>query len=110
MGSSYAGGFSSINFVLFVSQKEIIKDLTISSLRIGKKQTQVLNKLHNDGKIENATFIVCNLMQTNKKYSYFDDLEKVSNKNGWNIKVVNNHSKIVLMETNKNYYVLETSV
>ncbi len=107
---SFAGGFASINFVLAVAEKENIEELTITSLRVGRKQLQLLDSLYKQGKLNKATFIVGTLMKENaKRYTYYDDLEKISDKNNWEVKAVNNHSKIVLMKTKDNYYVLETS-
>jgi hypothetical protein len=42
-------------------------------------------------------------------YNYFDKIAQTCELNGWDVYVINNHSKIILMKTESNYYVLETS-
>lgn len=45
------GGFSSIGFIKFIADRTFIKELTVSTLRVGKKHLQTLDVLHNQGKI-----------------------------------------------------------
>lgn len=102
-------GFSAINLILYVLQSEIINNLYISSLCIGKKEAGILAANGISGKIKKAFMCVSIIMKSNKKYKYWEYLEKVAENNGWIIKSIRNHSKIILMETNKNNYVVETS-
>lgn len=51
------GGFSSICFILFVAERAKINNLFVSTFRVGKKEIQLLNALHEKGKLDNATFI-----------------------------------------------------
>ena len=44
-----------------------------------------------------------------KKYGYYDNFESVCGNNGWKYVVVNNHSKIILFDTDIGKFVLETS-
>lgn len=110
---SLSGGFSSIAFIRFISKYEHIFELTASTLRIGEKQFNEICTLSRNGKIEKATFFTSTLMKSDakreKKYDYFSRFEEVCAKNGWKNIVVNNHSKIILMRTENNCYVLETS-
>ena len=46
---------------------------------------------------------------TGKKYGYFNSLENVCAANNWNIVVMNNHSKILLFDTENGKFVIETS-
>lgn len=107
------GDFSSIGFVNFVASRTKIKSMTASTLRVGKKHLKCLDALHSSGKIGHVHFIVGSIMssdsQTGKKYGYFDNLQDVCEKNGWDITVYSNHSKVILMDTEVGKFVLETS-
>lgn len=109
---SYEGGFSSISFITYIALSENIKELTASSLRIGLKQLEILDELKKRGKLENARFIFGTIMREDiktDKYDYYTKLVEISKRNGWEYIAIKNHSKIILMKTAKNYYVLETS-
>ena len=107
------GGFSSIGFIKFIADRTKVKEMTVSTLRVGRKHLIVLNNLHKQGKIEKINFIVGSIMKndsdTGKKYGYFNSLENVCAANGWNIVVMNNHSKILLFDTENGKFVIETS-
>lgn len=110
---SYQGGFSSISFIVMVAEKEKIKELTVSTLRVGEKQFKVLQKLKRENKLDEANFITGTIMKentiNNKKYRYYEIFTEGCKENNWKWEVVNNHSKLILMQTKENYYVLETS-
>ena len=110
---SVKGGFSSIAFINWVADHEIIEELFVSSLAVGKKHIENLDHLHTAGKIKNANFILGVIFKDSNidknKYSYFQVFDNICEKNGWKYKLTNNHSKVILMRTDKNYYVLETS-
>lgn len=73
------GRLSSIAFIKYVADRTKIKDLKVSTLRVGKKQAIIIDRLANEGKIDNK------------------------------VVVKNNHSKILLFDTENGKYVLETS-
>ena len=110
---SVKGGFSSIAFINWVAEREAIEELFVSSLAVGKKHIENLDHLHAEGKIKNANFILGVIFKDSNidknKYSYFCAFDNICKKNGWQYKLTNNHSKIILMRTDKNYYVVETS-
>lgn len=107
------GGFSSIAFIKLMSDETVINQLYASTLRIGKKHLQILDSIHKKGQLYKANFIVGTLMKNDsdyvKKFGYYDDLESVCEKNGWVVQAKNNHSKIILFDTDLGKYVLETS-
>lgn len=107
------GDISSINFISLVANNVEIKELTASTLRIGKKEIIYLDVLHKKGKLDKATFIFSNIMRKagkiEKGYNYFDTVIKICERNNWDIIEKNNHSKIILFDTCKGKYVLETS-
>lgn len=87
--------------------------MVVSSLRVGKKHLQILNRLHDGECLKKATFIVGGVMKNDsdlgKSYQYYDALTQVCKENGWKVIVRNNHSKIILLDTDKGKYVIETS-
>ena len=110
---SFSGGFASISFVKAVADFEVIDELTASTLRIGEKQFEYLATLQKAGKLVSARFFIGSLMAEDEKkqgkYNYYGKFNAVCDQNGWKRITVNNHSKIILMRTKENYYVLETS-
>ncbi len=107
------GGFSAIGFIKVVADQAKIYRMMVSTLRVGKKHLMVLNELHRQGKLENATFIVGSVMKNDseigKSYGYYTDLQTACERNGWRIAVLNNHSKVILLDTSKGKFVIETS-
>ena len=65
------------------------------------------------GKLDRSNFIVGSVMKNDsdigKSYGYYDDLQSVCIKNGWNVVVYSNHSKILLFDTDAGKFVIETS-
>ena len=107
------GNFSSISFILYLCDRTKINNLYASSLRIGRKHLQIIDAKRKEGKIDMCYFAVGSLMKdcgnTVKKYRYYDDFEKVCENNGWKYSTVNNHSKLLLFDTDLGKFVLETS-
>lgn len=107
------GNFSSISVVIHVAHQTKIHNLYASSFRIGRKQLQAIDALRKSGRIGKCYFAVGTLMkndsETGKQYHYYDLFEEICKKNGWEYATVNNHSKILLFDTDAGKYVLETS-
>ncbi|MEG1185703.1 MAG: hypothetical protein RSD63_08735 [Eubacterium sp.] len=107
------GGFSSIAFVKSVADKTRIDEMLATTLRVGRKHLEVIDVLYKNGAIGKVKFIIGSLMKNDSergvKYGYYDDLKKKCDENGWEISISNNHSKILLMDTKKGKFVLETS-
>ena len=107
------GGFSSIAFVKYIADKTNINHMIASSLRVGKKHLMVLDNLYKQGKIGGIDFVVGSIMkndsETGKSYKYYDDLVSVCKNNKWRVFVFNNHSKVLLFDTEFGKFVLETS-
>lgn len=106
-------GFSSISVIDFVAKSEGIKELYCSTFRIGKKQFEILKSHKGSGRIENALFVTSKTQENTdgnrQEYNYFAEIREKCCEMGWDIYAINNHSKIILMRTRKNYYVVETS-
>lgn len=109
------GGFSSASLIAYVAGRTTINDLFVTTLRVGKKEIRMLDGLHTVGKLKNAKFLVGALMKRTddtagmKKYEYFDIFQKICEKNKWEARAINNHSKLILMDTVAGKYVIETS-
>lgn len=114
---SVGGGFSSLGIIKFVAEKEIIEDMYVSTFRIGKAHFYELIKLKNQGKLLKAHFITSQTQErTDEKakykgteYNYYKFLVEKCLQFGWDLKSFDNHSKLILMKTKDNYYVVETS-
>lgn len=107
------GSFSSLGIIEFVASQTKIREFTVSTLRVGAKHLKALDTLHKNGKLDTVNFIVGSVMKNDsklgKKYGYYDDLSEVCQKNNWKVIVRNNHSKILLFDTEDGKYVVETS-
>ena len=104
------GGFASISFIMFVAERTKINNLYVSTFRVGKKESLVLNKLHTEGTLDHAEFVFFELMnETDDKYGYFKTLRRVADQNDWKMSALKNHSKVILFDTDMGKYVIETS-
>lgn len=68
--------------------------------------------MHNQGKLDRADIIVGKIMKEGNqedRYGYFKSLSDICLKNKWKLIVKNNHSKIILFDTESGKFVLETS-
>lgn len=103
---SPAGGFSSCAVVMAIADETKIRELKITTLRVGKKEALALERL-NIPKVE----IVCGgiALQNAKKYDYAKWLTEVGARNDWKICYTRNHSKIILLDTDRGKIVIETS-
>ena len=106
---SPAGGWSSCSLIMFIADKEIIEELTITTLRAGVKETQALIDLYDDGRIKNIHIIMSKVAKANKVYAYHSQIKSIIGDRNVKISYINNHSKVILAKTKENYYVIETS-
>ena len=114
---SVGGGFSSLGIIKWIAQQEKIEDLYVTTFRIGKAHFQELIYLRNSNKIGRAHFITSQTQERTDKlakykdseYDYYKFMVKKCEEFGWDLKSFDNHSKLILMKTAKNYYVIETS-
>lgn len=110
---SGVGGFSSCSLVLYIAEKEKIKNMFITTLRVGKKELEALCDLKENGRLKNCYFALSSISKRtyykDKRYEYDDFFESLCNEYGFKYNYVNNHSKVILIETAKNNYVIETS-
>lgn len=107
------GGFSSISFVKYIAEHCHVNDFYASSFRIGKKELRIINGLFQSGAIDMCHFAVGTLMANDseavKRYRYYEDFKGLCDANDWEYMVVNNHSKLLLFDTDCGKFVIETS-
>ena len=106
---SYAGGFSSCSVVLWIANKTKIKQMFVSSLRVGKKEIDAMQDLYEEGRLKHAKFVLCGISKENKYYGYAEYFEERCAECGFSWSYAKNHSKIILLDTIEGKFVIETS-
>lgn len=110
---SSSGHFSSISFVKMVGKHSKINELFASTLCVGLKEIAEMDRMKKDGQLENARFVVGKIMESYARNStrsrLYTGFAEICDKHGWGVAIVNNHSRIILMDTNEGKFVLETS-
>lgn len=106
---SPAGGWSSCSLIMFIADKEVIEELTITTLRVGVKETQALIDLYDEGRIKDIHIIMSKVAKANKIYAYHNQIKSIIDDRSIKVSYINNHSKVILAKTKNNYYVIETS-
>lgn len=114
---SCGGGFSSIGFIQYIALAEDIEELFVSTFRIGKTQFNILCNLNDNGQLNKVHFITSSTQAKTdslveykgEKYNYYEFIMNECALRDWKLSVFDNHSKLILMRTRKNWYVIETS-
>lgn len=98
---------NTFDFIQAVLVNENIIELTIAIYRIGKKTAAQLNHIQKNGNIDKIKFLINDGFPklVPDAYNFIKGLES----NKWEIKLENNHTKIILIKTTDNYYVIEGS-
>lgn len=108
-----SGGFSSIAFIVWIAGQTRIKSLFASTLRVGVRQAQMLDGLRNDGRLDKVNLLVGGAMKDNcehnRGYGYLEQITDIFNANGWTVNMYNNHSKVMLFDTDAGKFVIESS-
>jgi len=111
------GTFSLIGLIRFVADKVRINHLTVSSLAVGAKHAECLDVMAEQGNLGHAEFYVGTVMGMDRKTKTVKRgmrdrgyvLKGIAEKRGWEVVICKNHSKILLMDTDRGRYVVETS-
>ena len=111
------GTFSSIGLIRFVADRVRIEELTVSSLAVGADQAMCLDVMAREGKIGMARFFVGSVMGMDRRTKTVKTgvrdravvLSRLCEAHGWEAMICRNHSKIILMRTETEHYVVETS-
>lgn len=98
---------NSFDFILAVLAKENAVELILAFYRIGKKTIQELYELQLQNKIGKIHFLVNDAIPKLTPDAY-NLLKSFENEN-WTIKLENNHTKIILIKTEQNFYCIEGS-
>ena len=114
---SVGGGFSSLSIIAYIAELETIDEMYVSTFRIGKKHFQTLCRLKTKGQIGTCHFLTSQSQEKidetmtykGKKYNYYQYICETCDELGWKIKSFDNHSKLLLLKTPANNYVIETS-
>lgn len=99
---------NSFDFILAILHEEKIEELIVAFYRIGKKVIQELKDLQEKGNIKHIHFLVNDAIPklTPDAYNLLKSLETEK----FIVRLENNHTKIILIKTNKdNFYVIEGS-
>lgn len=67
-----------------------------------------MHALKNKGSLDYAEFVLCSFAK-DERGGAFSILDKICAQNGWDIRAVNNHSKVHLYDTDQGKFVIETS-
>lgn len=104
---------SAAGFVRFVADRAVIRRLDISTYRIGPGALQMLRRLAEMGRLQEARFVVGQIMAQDKRKSsavrYWEDLTDYCGRYGWTAVSRDNHTKLALFDTDCGKYVLEGS-
>lgn len=73
----------------------------------------MLDGLHNDGRLDRVDLLVGGAMKENcehnRGYGYLEKITDIFNANGWTVNMYNNHSKVMLFDTDAGKFVIESS-
>ena len=98
---------NSFDFVLAILAHQSIEHLTIAIYRIGKKVLTEIKEIQKSGKIGKVTLLVNDGFPRLCKDAW--SIMKSLEGNNFEIKIENNHTKIILMKTLGGFYVVEGS-
>lgn len=81
-----------------------------STFRIGRRHFDRLRELKEEGRLGVCWFLTSKTQENTDRLSGYDYLDYIrENRDEWKVKAIHNHSKVILMETRENWYVVETS-
>lgn len=104
---------SAAGFVRFVADRAVIRRLDVSTYRIGPGALQMLRRLAEMGRLQEARFVVGQIMARDKRKSsavrYWEDLTEYCGRYGWTAVSRDNHTKLALFDTDCGKFVLEGS-
>lgn len=104
---------SAAGFIRYIADAATIRELTVSTYRIGPNTLRQLRRLRELGHLERATFVVGRLMSRDKRKAsavqYWDNLTEMCKRYGWRCVSRDNHTKLALFDTDAGKFVLEGS-
>lgn len=104
---------SAAGFIRYIADATTIRELIVSTYRIGPNTLRQLRRLRELGHLDQATFVVGRLMSRDKRKAsavqYWDDLTEMCQRYGWQCVSRDNHTKLALFDTDVGKFVLEGS-
>ena len=98
---------NSFDFIAAIADKEIILNLYIAVYRIGKKVINTIKSIQDQGRINKITFLVNDGYPKMQREGW--NVLKSHESEKWQIKIENNHAKVIAIKTDSNNYVIEGS-
>lgn len=102
---------SAAGFLRYIADHATIRELAVSTYRIGPNTLRQLHRLRDIGHLDKANFVVGKLMSRDKRKAsaiqYWDDLSVMCQRYGWRCASRDNHTKLALFDTDKGKFVLE---
>lgn len=107
------GGLAAIGLVRYVAERAVIHRLSVSTFRVGPGALKTLCGLYAQGQLEQARFIIGNIQARDQRKTsaieQFEALTMACRRNGWELAVRANHTKLALFDTSQGRFVLEGS-
>jgi len=102
--------FSAISLILYVAQRTTIRELHVSTFGIGRKEIILLEGLRQQGKLQRASFVAGRIMANAADKRERDRLlRQICEQNEWCYVCIDNHAKLVLLDTDDGKFIIETS-
>jgi len=102
-----------MSFIMYIAGRTRIKNLFISTFNYGRREIVFLEGLRKSGKLDNVTMITANMFAMSSKSGGLERLREftcdVFRQNNWTLIYNDNHSKLVLLDTDDGFFVIETS-
>lgn len=92
---SPANGFSSAALIKVISDRLGIDQMRATTLRVGKKEADLLAECN----IDYCEIIACGIMKENGSYKYADYVSNRFLERGYILRYAKNHSKVILIQT-----------
>lgn len=78
-----------------------------------KNGAQSIYSAENDGRLDKVDLLIGGAMKDNcehnRGYGYLEQITDIFNANGWTVNMYNNHSKVMLFDTDAGKFVIESS-
>jgi hypothetical protein len=101
--------FNAFDLVVFLAEKQPIKNLLASTYSISRNSIESIIQLHDAGKIEQMTLLISDSMIKRNPATIENLVAMSSTRANLQVKFAWNHSKVNLIQTHDEYYVIEGS-
>jgi hypothetical protein len=101
--------FNAFDLVVFLAEKQPIKNLLASTYSISRNSIESIIQLHDAGKIEQMTLLISDSMLKRNPGTIENLIAMSSTRANLQVKFAWNHSKVNLIQTHDEFYVIEGS-